>query len=263
MPDVSLRGSFDEDAERYARARPGYPDALFDDLAGLAGLGPGCRVLEIGPGTGQATVPILARGASVVAVELGASLAEVLRRRTAGQPLPVVVGAFENQPPPVEPFDIVAAFTAWHWLDPTVRLERVCAALRSGGALATVTTCHVRGGTVPFFAEAQDCYFRWDPATSREERLLDPAEVGPVRDEIDTSDRFGPAERRRYERDVTYTTQSYLDVLMTYSGHRALFQERREGLLGCIAALIEDRYAGSITKRYLYELRVARRRDDR
>jgi cyclopropane fatty-acyl-phospholipid synthase-like methyltransferase len=51
-----MRGVFDEDADLYDRARPGYPAQLFDDLAELAGVGPGCRLLEIGPGTGKATL---------------------------------------------------------------------------------------------------------------------------------------------------------------------------------------------------------------
>jgi hypothetical protein len=36
-------------AELYDRTRPRYPSALFDDLAELAGIGPGSGVLEIGP----------------------------------------------------------------------------------------------------------------------------------------------------------------------------------------------------------------------
>jgi protein-L-isoaspartate O-methyltransferase len=70
-----LRATFDQAAELYERARPGYPPALFDDLAGLAGMGPGSRVLEIGPGTGQATLPLAERGCRVMAVELGPDLA--------------------------------------------------------------------------------------------------------------------------------------------------------------------------------------------
>src|SRR6266545_4738205 len=62
-----LRATFNQAADLYDRARPGYPPALFDDLAELAGVGPGCRVLEIGPGTGQATVPLAERGCHVVA----------------------------------------------------------------------------------------------------------------------------------------------------------------------------------------------------
>jgi hypothetical protein len=56
------RATFDQDAGPYDRARPGYPPALFDDLAELTGVGAGSRVLEIGPGTGRATQLRAARG---------------------------------------------------------------------------------------------------------------------------------------------------------------------------------------------------------
>jgi hypothetical protein len=64
---------------------------------------------------------------------------------------------------------------------------------------------------------------------------------------------------RRYEWDVTYPTGAYLDVLRTYSGHRALDPVARGHLLDCIARLIDSRYGGRIAKRYLTELRLARR----
>jgi hypothetical protein len=57
-----------------------------------------------------------------------------------------------------------------------------------------------------------------------------------------------------------YATAEYLDLLQTYSGHIALDPGAREGLLGCIAELIDSRYGGRISKRYLTELRTARRR---
>ncbi|CAM5598960.1 Methyltransferase type 11 OS=Streptomyces antimycoticus OX=68175 GN=SSPO_097970 PE=4 SV=1 [Streptomyces antimycoticus] len=47
-------------------------------------------------------------------------------------------------------------------------------------------------------------------------------------------------------------------MLRTYSGHRALPPQAREGLLECIAGLIDRRYGGRVTKRYLTELRVSR-----
>jgi protein-L-isoaspartate O-methyltransferase len=81
-----LRATFTEDAELYDRVRPGYPLALFDDLAELANVGPHCRVLEIGCGTGQATVPLARRGWRVVAVELGPQMASVARRKLAAFP---------------------------------------------------------------------------------------------------------------------------------------------------------------------------------
>ena len=247
-PDYErLRTTFDEDAERYDRARPGYPAALFDDLAALAGVGPGCRVLEIGCGTGQATVPLAERGCEIVAVELGPQMAAVARRNLARFPaVQVVTAAFEAWPLPPEPFDLVLSATAFHWIDPAVRVTKAADALRPGGALAIVATEHVAGGTKAFFVDAQDCYERWDPATPPGLRLTAAADIPTDDAELVRSGRFAPAEFRRYERDLAYSTASYLDVLLTYSGHRALDPSRRKGLLDCIAGLIDGRYGGRI-----------------
>jgi SAM-dependent methyltransferase len=260
MSTERLRAIFDEDAALYDRARPTYPSSLLHDLETLADIGPGARVVEIGPGTGQATLALAATGARLVAVELGPSLAARLRDKVAGLPVEVVVGAFEDWPLPDEPFDIVAAFTAWHWLDKGSRARKAHDALRPGGTLATVTTTPVLGGTEQFFADAQRCYVRWDPATPSAHRWPSAGEVPPATDEIEKSHLFGAPTRRRYQQDIRYTRSAYLDVLRTYSNHRDLPPDVLAGLLGCIGQLIDTRYGGSVTKRYLYELRVAQRR---
>ncbi|MFF4755962.1 hypothetical protein ACWD5R_35825 [Streptomyces sp. NPDC002514] len=46
-----LRDTSDEDAALYERARPRCARSLASAPAGRAGIGPGSRVLEIGPGT--------------------------------------------------------------------------------------------------------------------------------------------------------------------------------------------------------------------
>lgn len=221
MPAPNLRAIFDEDPEGYHRTRPGYPDELFDDLAQLTELGQGCRVAEVGPGTGQATAALVGHGADVVAVEIGPGLASVLQRRLGAGTVEVVVSAFEDWLLPEQPFDLVTAFTAWHWLERSVRAPKVAEALRPGGALATVSTVHVRDGSEEFFARAQECYLRWDPTTRPGLVLPSADEVPPAVDEVDDSDLFQPAVRRRYEQELAFD--------------------------------------GSITKRYLYGLRVARR----
>lgn len=256
-----LRETFNEDAELYDRARPGYPAALFVDLAALADFGPGCRVLEIGCGTGQATLPLAERGGEIICVELGASMAAVAKRKLARFPaVQVVNSAFEDWPLPPEPFDVVFAATAFHWLDSTVRVVKAADALRVGGTLATVSTHHVAGGDTEFFAEAQACYERWDPSTPVGLRLQPATAIPRDSEELDRSGRFGPATFRRYEWDLSYSTSAYLETLMTYSGHRALAPEARTNLLAGIAHLIESRHGGRITKRYMTELRTARRR---
>jgi SAM-dependent methyltransferase len=258
---TELRATFDEDAERYDRARPGYPSRLFDDLCELAQLDAGSRVLEIGCGTGQATVPLARRGMTIVAVELGANLAAVARRNLASYPdVQVVTEPFEDWPLPDEPFDAVVAFTSIRWLDTERALPKIAAALRLGGAFVVVNTEHVAGGTAPFFVDAQDCYERWDPDTPEGLRL-EPAESFIARVDLraDPEHHFGEAVLRCYENDRVYTTETYLDVLQTYSGMRAMEATALDGLLACIGELIDSRYGGMIVKRYLRTMRVAHR----
>lgn len=253
---------FDEDAELYDRARPGYPPGLYDDLAELAGAGPGSRVLEVGCGTGQATVELAARGCRITAVEAGPRMAAIARRNLAGgAEAEVVTARFESWPLPPEPYDAVVSATAFHWIDPAVRMTRAADALRPGGALAVVRSQHVRGGTEEFFVEVQRCYERFDPQTPPGLRPPSAADVDGSDhvEEVMRSGRFGPTVLRRHEQDLTYTTSAYLDLLRTYSGHRALPEPARNGLLGCVEALIEGRYGGRVTKRYLIELAVSHR----
>lgn len=255
-----LRDTFNEAAELYDRARPGYPQALVSELARVADLGPYRRVLEVAPGTGQLTRALAESGCHITAVELGDAMAAVARRRLGGFPRVEVHHAdFEGWTLPDEPFDLVACATAWHWLDPAVRVEKSADALQPGGQLAVVVTSHVAGGTVDFFARAQDCYERWDPATPPGLRLQPSSEITSDTEEFESCPRFGDVTVTRFEQDITYTTDQYLDVLLTYSGHRALDSTRREGLVACIRDLIETRHGGRVTKRYLHELIVTTR----
>jgi len=97
-----------------------------------------------------------------------------------------------------------------------------------------------------------------DPATPLGLRQTTPADVPFDSEDVDRSGRFGPAELRRNELEIAYTTSEYIDTLLTYSGHRALPPAAREGLLACIAGLINSRYNGRIRKRNAFDLRVAR-----
>ncbi|MEU9156747.1 class I SAM-dependent methyltransferase [Streptomyces sp. NPDC048417] len=253
-----LRDTFDKDAERYQRARPGYPPALIEELSRVTGAGPGVRVLEIAPGTGQLTVDLARSGCGITAVELGPSLAAVARRQLAAFPaVDVVTAGFERWELPPEPFDAVVCATAFHWIDPAVRVPRAARALRPGGLLAVVVTHHVAGGTEDFFADVQECYERWDPATPPGLRQTPESEIATDTAEFTGSPYFTDVTVHGHAQEITYTTDTYLDVLLTYSNHRALPEAARKGLLAGIRELIDSRYGGTVTKRYWHELITA------
>lgn len=254
---LSLRTTFDEVAELYDRARPGYPSELFDDLVALAGLEPGSRVVEIGCGTGQATIPLVERGLDVVCVELGESLATVARRRLAGR-AEIVNADFEQWEPEHAGFDAVAAFTAFHWLDPAVRFAKPARLLREGGRLGVVATQHVAGDDT-FFAEVQEDYDAVVPDPGNRPPSQ-PDEVGDLGAQFAASGCFDAPVVRRYVWDVEYTAATYVDVLDTYSGHRSMEPEKRAQLYERIRRRIGSRPAGRVRKSYLAILHVAGRR---
>jgi hypothetical protein len=93
-------------------------------------------------------------------------------------------------------------------------------------------------------------------ATPPDLRQQAAAEIPADSAEFDASGRFGPVTFHDYEWDRTYPTDEYIDLLLTYSNHRALRPDRQAGLLDCVRSLI-DGYGGGITKRYLTRLAVA------
>lgn len=262
MTDAPLRQTFDSAADHYDDARPGYPEELFDDLVDISRIPPDGRILEIGPGTGKATLPMARRGYRILGIELGTQLAGRLQQNLATYPnVEVEVGTFETNPIEPNAFDLVMAATAFHWLEQPAGYRQCYHALKPDGSLAIFRHEHVwTPASGAFFNDTQEFYVRYMPGTPPGFRLPTPDEVLDSAEEIEASGLFGPVKVRRYMWDETYDAASYIRLLNTYSGHLALNEMSRQGLYDGIASVIDDKYGGRITKTYLVILHVARRR---
>ena len=247
------RASFDEVAELYDRARPDYPDELIDDLVELAGLGPRSRVVEVGCGTGKATLQLAGRGLRITCVELGPSLAAVARRKLALFPgVEIVVADFETWTPQRAEYDALVSFTAYHWIERELRYVKAAEVLREGGAMAIAMVNHVVPPDAdPFFVDVQADY---DAVGMGGNPPGPPETVEGFGEEMAASGLFRLVAERRYRWDVEYTADAYVDVIGTYSDHRMQDDESRTRLFGLIRARIGD---GTVRKTYLATLDVA------
>ena len=260
-----LRAIFDGAALLYDEVRPGYPRDLFDDLVSLSGIPEGGRILEIGCGTGQATMPLARRGYRILCVELGENMAVVARKNLAGYPrVEVRTRAFEEWPLQREAFDLVISATAFHWLDPGVAYPKAAETLRRDGSLALFWNVHIQSdASGRFFEEAQRIYETEAPEIVGPEDYKGPPRPGEVPDrtaEIEGSGLFEVTTIRHYRWEETYDAEGYLLVLNTYSGHRSLSEGVRERLFRGIADLIDTRFDGRIVKGYLTTLYISHRR---
>lgn len=255
---------FDGAASLYDEVRPGYPGKLFDEVVSLSGIPPGGRILEIGCGTGQATLPFARRGYELLCVELGENLAAVARRNLAGYPrVEVKTGDFEEVPLPEEAFDLAVSATAFHWLDPTVAYPKVARSLKPGGAIALFWNEHVHSDAGSGFFEATQKVYAREAPEIWDENYEGPPRPEDLRDrtaEIENSGLFGPVVRRSFRWDQAYGAAGYLRVLDTYSGHISLGDEARARLYDGISRLIDEEFGGRIVKGYQTSLYVARRR---
>ena len=247
------RATFAEVAELYDRVRPTYPDALFDDLIDLAGLRGGSRVVEVGCGTGKATLPLAGRGLRMTCVELGASLAAVAQRKLALFPgVEIVVDDFETWTPRRAEYDALVSFTAYHWIERGKRYPLAAGLLREGGAIALAMIHHVLPPDAdPFFLDAQADY---EAVGMGGTPPGPPEQVEAFGDEMAASGLFDLVAGRRYQWDVEYTGDEYIDVISTYSENIAMDDARRARLFGRLRARIGER---TIRKTYLATLDVA------
>jgi SAM-dependent methyltransferase len=258
-----LKTTFDQAAELYDRARPRYPEALFDDLLELTGTGAGSSLLEVGCGTGRATLPLAERGFRIVCLELGENLANVARRNLAAYPeVSVVTAPFEEWDDAGQRFDLVFAAQAWHWLDPEVRYRKAAELLSPGGWLAVLDAEHAFPKDFdPFFVEMRKVYDEiskdgpshdvWPPPL--------PEEVEDMREEIEGSGLFADFQSRRYVWEVMYTAEEYIDLLNTFSDHIASEPWQREHLYGKVRELIGARPDPRVRRHWLAILNVARK----
>lgn len=253
------RACFGEDLDAYDRTRPVAPDAVFDALVELARLTAGSLVLEIGPGTGQATVPMLRRGLRVTAVEVDPRLAARTRRNLAGFEVVVEASSFEEWDPAGRSFDAVVACNSFHWLDPATRYPKVASVLAPGGHLAVLTTpVVVPDGADRFWWDVQDDWVavgarRLDPATLHPDLVADPAEG------VRESGLFDEPATVRRPFDLVRTADEHARNLSTQSGVKQLEPRARAELVERVRRRVE-RAGGSLTVHHLAVLTVAGRR---
>jgi len=259
--DEASRTSFDRSAELYDAARPSYPEALFDEAAARSGIPAGGRILEIGAGTGKATLPFARRGYAIVALEPGGNMAAVLRRKVVAFPeVAVEEVTFEAWSGADRSFDMVVSAQAFHWVDPAIRYVKAAAALRPGGALALIRN-ETSGLDPSLRAELEAAYARWFPAvTWTAARDSIESKPGQLTGEISRSGLFGPVQAASFPWTAAYTTRQYLDLLETHSDHALLEPGLRTPLYGAVANAIERR-GGRIEVPYVAVLLLTVRED--
>ncbi|MEO6041530.1 MAG: class I SAM-dependent methyltransferase [Croceibacterium sp.] len=237
------RSIFGADVPGYHDARIGYPDELYQAIAGRFAGGRIDVIGEIGPGTGHASARLAQfRSRRFVGFEPDRSLVGHLRETVTAME---VIGADFLTAEVAGEFDLIAAAACFHWLEPAPALAKIDRLLRPGGCVALWWNVYREAGIGDPFAEAV--------LPLLADVALPPSEGAGGHYSLDWKLHFrqlvaaGFVDLRSFifRRERVLTPRMARDLYASFSFVRALEPPRREALLDAIAGIVSDRFGGA------------------
>ncbi len=225
-------------------------------------LRPNARILEIGPGTGQATRDLLDRGTAVTAVELGSKLAQRLETELGDRRLTVINDTFEKVPLKPESFDLATCATAFHWIDPRVAVPKIAEALTPNGALAVWWNVYQDPERHhEFHADVGRLLRAFDAATPR-------TGTGSLPFALQTDDRIADLSTGGHFTNINATTYRWVlklnadtvrGLFNTFSHVSTMASPQRERFLDKLGEMVENNYQGHLALPSITRLYIAQR----
>ncbi|MGZ3147442.1 class I SAM-dependent methyltransferase [Lentzea chajnantorensis] len=250
---TSERGPNTDSGLGYATGSGANPDTDSGhgpDTGSDPGLSTGPRVLDVGCGTGIAARQLRDAGCTVLGVEPDERMAEFAR----GTGVIVETAAFESWDPAGRTVDAVVAAQSWHWVDPAAGPAQVARVLRPGGLF--VALWHVFTPPDPVAQAFADAYRRVVPdapfqLSTTAEQALQSYAAGCTRtaDAFLATGEFSGAEQWRADWEHSYTTGSYLDLMLTTGSLTPLARDKVDVVIDAVSNAI-DAMGGGFTASY-------------
>lgn len=242
----------------YDKWRPTYPKELYKDIFDVKEINPFSNVLEIGIGTGQATLPILETGCSLTAIELGDQLAEFSKEKFKKYDKFIIRNmAFQDFEYPSNSFDLIFTASAFHWIPEEIGYTKVFDMLKSGGIFARFANHPYKDkGRNEIHLAFEKIYARYMPGSLADDEYNE--ENAKSRADIAYKYGFTDISYKLYHRTRTFTADEYTMLLGTYSDHIAIEETIRMKFFDGIRQVIYDN-GGIITIYDTIDLQIARK----
>lgn len=258
-----LGWTFDTTVSSYDKMRPGYVDELYQTIFNYIQIGENSNVVEVGSGSGQATLPVLKTGCKLTAVEYGENFSELLKEKFSNYPkFSVITGKFEDAALNDDDYDLVFSATAFHWVPEEIGYKKVFDMLKKGGAFARFANrprnCQNEPELGEEIQELYDQYYnkqnniksgtqKWFTEDDAKQLSLIPLKYG-----------FTDIKYYLFYRERVFTASEYTQLLGTYSDHIAIEESIRKVFFSKIEDAI-NRHGGIITINDTIDLELARK----
>ncbi len=223
---MDLRFTFNEDVLNYDKMRPTYVKELYENIIQFSNLDSNKNALEIGIGTGQATLPFLSTGCNLTAVELGEHMAKFSKEKFAKfHNFDVINSDFESANLKKDDYDLIFSATAFHWIPQEVGYTKVFNLLKSGGVIALFWN-HISRTDEELEFAMQEVYNKYKSTNKStihkfsEEKCLEIAKTIKKYGFVDVGYKL-------YYQTRLFDAPKYMSLLNTNSDHRARPEDTR------------------------------------
>lgn len=258
-----FNASFDVFANNYHSVRPGYPALLFEDIKDQCEIDGSSHLMEIGAGSGIATVELAKIGCHVTAIEPGAHLAAIAKEQTEKfKNVEIFEGTFENFKT-ADRFDAILAFTAFHWLSEEDKYQQVLDLLNSSGNLVLVWNSFFQSDS-PATTEVNNAYREFLPDIYPEESVVTNVNKGVLskincrEQEVIANPLFYLVFLKKYLTTYNYDDQTYPKLLNTFPKIVEVEEEKRLKFFRHISEIVKRH--GKISVPVLTTLIICQRR---
>ena len=257
-----LGETFDTTVSLYEKMRPGYVDDLYKAIFEYVKIDGSSHVIEVGSGSGQATLPVLRTGCELTAVEYGENFSKLLKEKFKDYRFNVITGKFEDVELEENTYDLVFSATAFHWVPEEIGYPKVLSILKEGGAFARFANRPCISQDMPELAneinaiydEHYNKHYNIRPGTKKWFTEEDAVNISKIPEKYG----FKDIQYHLFYRERVFTSKEYTQLLGTYSDHIAIEEEVRNVFFKKIEEAI-DRHGGKITIKDTLDLELARK----
>ncbi|MHC1695769.1 MAG: class I SAM-dependent methyltransferase [Eubacteriales bacterium] len=242
---------FNKMSDYYDKYRPDYPIELIKAIVEKANLNNSSKLLEIGSGSGKATIQFADLGCEIVCIEPGVNSVEQGKVKfISNKNISFITSRFEDYNEPPEYFDAIISAQAFHWISQPLGYEKCFRTLKKGGYLAPFWHIDLSRDVdldrelVAVFNK-YDCFVSCMPEADYKKRM------DSISEKITSSGLFSEPSIIHFHMDKTYTADEYFGYLLTSHLCEKTDDIKHECFNKIV--LIADKYNG-IKRRYTYEL---------
>jgi SAM-dependent methyltransferase len=242
--------------ELYDQIRPEYPISILQQIEDYARLNSKSKIVEIGPGTGQASDYFIKRGYNFLGIELGAELAAFAEKKYASNANSrFLCSSFEDWDSRNKSYELLLAAQCFHWIDTDSGIKKAAQVLKRDGVIAVMWNLEESQHT-EFWKRGTDLHEEYFPPEMEDGKGLAQWSQEFAK-ALEQSSLFSDAHAVEYEWQKRYSADEWIQMRNTFSRDIRMEPSRRKEFYGRLRELIED-LGGSFIRCYRCICHLAR-----